>query len=137
MGPEFTPERVADLTALAAASRTAGPPQPFSSPIVIDDRGYAWVPHPDPFLGILGIVGNPIGCYVHAGLRLGWAPMPLPPPGGVLLTLFGGPRAESGFEEDGVAAFITRDGLNGLIADLQAIAASIALPSTDDQEGQG
>lgn len=134
MGPEFTPERVADLTALSAASRADGPLQPISTPIVIDERGYAWVPHPDPFLGIFG---NPIGCYVHAGIRLGWAPMPLPPPGGVLLTLFGGPRAEPGFEEDGVAAFITRDGLNALIADLQAIAASIAPPVADDQEGEG
>lgn len=132
MGPEFTPERVADLTALSAASRTASPLQPISKPIVIDERGYAWVPSPDPMRQHYA----KIGCYVHAGIRLGWAPMPLPPPGGVLLTLFGGPRAEPGFEEDGVAAFITRAGLNALIADLQAIAASIALPTQDDPEGE-
>lgn len=134
MGPEFTPERVAELTALSASSRTAGPLPPISTPIVVNERGFAWLPNPDPFVGIFG---NPIVCYVHAGIRLGWAPMPLPTPGGVLLTLFGGLRAEPGFEEEGVATFITREGLNGLIGDLQAIAASIAPPASDDQEGEG
>ncbi|MDF2603481.1 hypothetical protein [Sphingomonas sp.] len=131
MSAEFTPTRVAELTALSASARAAGPLQPISTPIVIDGQGYAWLPDPDPLR-----LGDAVGCYVHAGIRLGWAPMTFPPPGGALLTLFGGQRAD-GFDSDGVAAFITRDGLNSLIADLQAIAASIAPPATDDQKGEG
>lgn len=123
MGPEFTPDRVAERLAQSAASRLLGPPPSFSSPVVIDEGGYAWVPHPNPAMSSAEVI---LGCYVHAGIRLGWAPMPLPLPGGVLLTLFGGgPPPDARFEESGVAAFITRSGLEALIADLQAIAASI------------
>lgn len=121
MGPEFTPERLARLAKFAAASRAMGSPPPFAKPIVIDEQGFAWVPDPIAFPQCSDEV---IGCYVHSGVMLGWAPMSLPAPG-VLLTMFGAPRADALEIVDGVAAFITRDGLKALIADLQAIAASI------------
>ncbi len=122
----ISPEYLARLAKLAMQSRALGAPPPFADPVVIDESGVVWLPHPDPDLAGSG---ETIGCYLHAGLRLGWAPMTLPPPGGVLLTLFGGPAAEMGFEEDGVATFITRDGLKALIADLQAIVASVEAQS--------
>lgn len=122
MGPEFTPERLAGLAKLAAASRAMGAPPPFSNPIVIDEQGFAWVPDPVAFPHCSD---EAIGCYVHAGVMLGWAPMSLPAHDGVLLTVFGGPRADALEIEDAVAAFVTRDGLKALIADLEAIAASI------------
>lgn len=123
MGPELTPDRVAERLAQSAASRLLGPPPPFSTPVVVDDHGYAWLPNPH---GSTSDSGEIVCAYVFAGLQLGWAPMPLPVPGGALLTFFGGgPTPDPRYEASGVAAFITRPGLEALIADLQAIAASI------------
>jgi hypothetical protein len=108
----FTPEKLASLAAFSKSVNALGAPPPIDIPAVVDERGYVWSPHP-------GEPGEVIGSYVHAGLRLGW--IDAPELGGVILLQWGGQGAEAGFEEDGVAAFMTRDGLARYVADLQAI----------------
>lgn len=102
----------ADIDRLVAISReqaAAGPP-PMSTPIAIHD-GYVYGLCPDDMES---------GSYVHAGVRAGWAPQPIE--GGLLLALWGGLKAEKGYEEEGVVAFVTVDGLRRLAADLTMIA---------------
>jgi len=105
------PEKLARLAALSRQLAAAGAPPAFSFPIVIDEEGYAYGVCPDD---------ETAGSYLHAGMRVGWAPMPLQD--GVLVSMWGGLQPETGFEEEGVTAFFTRDGLRRLAADLQAIA---------------
>lgn len=110
-----TPEKLAELAALSRRLRAAGAPPPIDRTISIDEEGYVFGICPGDRDGDMGV-------YVHAGIRLGWAPMPLL--GGLLVSLWGGQEAQPGFEEEGVTAFITPDGLRRLAADLVAIADS-------------
>lgn len=105
------PAKLAQLAALSRQLASAGAPPAMERTIVIDEQGYAYGVVPDD---------DDTGSFVHAGLRVGWAPLPVQ--GGVLLTLWGGLEAEKEFEEEGVTAYFTRDGLRRLAADLQAIA---------------
>lgn len=111
----FSPEKLTRLAALSRSINALGAPAPIDVPAVVDERGYLWTPHP-------GEDGEVIGSYVHAGLRLGW--IDAPQLDGVLLIQWGGQAAEPGFEEEGVTAFMTRDGLRRYVADLQAILAA-------------
>ena len=108
----FDPEKLARLATLSRTLGAHTPLAPIAAPIVVDEQGYAWIPAP-------GGGDEEIGSYVHAGLRMGWAPMP--EQGGILLTQWGGLGPEPDFEEEGVTAFMTREGLRRFIADLQTI----------------
>lgn len=111
----FDPEKVAALAALSRALVAQGAPPPMST-VVVDEQGYAWLPHP-------GGNGDLIRSFVHAGVRIGWAPVP--ELGGMLLSQWGGPGPDADFEEDGLTTFLTRDGLRAIIGDLQAIEAAL------------
>lgn len=107
----LNPEKLAQLAALSRQLAAAGAPPAMERPIVVDEDGYAY-----------GLVptGEALGSFVHAGARVGWAP--LPEQGGVLVAIWGGLEPEEDFEEEGLVAYFTRDGLRRLAADLQAIA---------------
>jgi len=113
----FDPARLTELGRLAAEVRAMSAPPMLEHPVVVDDKGYAWI----QFKGIAD--GEPIGSYLHTGWRLVWAP--LIQLDAVMLALWGGPSAESGFEEEAVAAVLTREQLRRHIADLQAIEAAL------------
>lgn len=113
MTDPFDPARLANLAALSRNLAAAGAPDAVSRPIVVDEQGYAYGLCPSDADGTQGD-------YIHPGVRISWAPMPIQ--GGLLLAIYGGPEADSGYEEEGVVAFMTRDGLRRLAADLQAIA---------------
>lgn len=113
----FDPEKLAKLAAFSRSMCAQGAPRPIATPIVVDEQGFAWIP-------ALGGTEELIGSFVHAGLRLGWAPMP--EQGGLMLTQWGGQGpAEPGWEEEGVTSFMTVDGFRRYVADLQAIAAAL------------
>ena len=116
----FDPARLAVLAAWSRehTGRTRLPP--IAAPLVVDDHGIVWLPAPDGS-------GSLIGSYVHAGLRMGWAPVP--DLGGLLLVQWGGSASEPGFEEEGVTTFFSRDGLRRLIADLQSIDDQLEQPA--------
>lgn len=59
---------------------------------------------------------------LHAGITLQWVAMP--ESGGLLVCVRGG-EPDGDALRDSVAAFLTPQGLDGLIRDLQAIAASL------------
>lgn len=102
---------IARLVAISREEAKGGPPS-MCTPIAIDgDYVYGLCPG-----------DMDAGSYVHAGVRVGWAPQPIE--GGVLLAIWGGPQADPGYEEEGVAAFLTVDGLRRLAGDLAAIADS-------------
>lgn len=122
----FVPERIAALSALSQQSRALGAPPAFHTPLAFDDEGYIWVPNPDPERHD---PSDTLSCFLHGGVRIGWAP--LPEKGGLVLTVWGGFRAEDGYEEEGVAAFITRDGLKALIRDLEAIHAAAGVMTAE------
>ncbi|NYD91428.1 hypothetical protein [Sphingomonas melonis] len=105
------PAKLAQLAALSRQLAAAGAPPAMERPIVIDENGYAY-----------GVVPGDAeaGSFVHAGVRVGWAPLPLQ--GGVMVSIWGGLEFEKEFEKEGVVAYFTRDGLRRLAADLQAIA---------------
>lgn len=113
-GFPFDPEKLARFTAWSRS--ITGTPPPIGATVVVDQRGYIWMPAPSDAAEIIGL-------YVHPGLRLGW--IPVPEQGGVILSQWGGPGPGEGFEEDGLATFLTRDGLRRYIADLQAIDAQL------------
>lgn len=115
-GFPFDPEKLARLAALSRSLAAAGAPPPIDAPVVVDEGGYIWMPAP-------GDADEAIGHYVYPGLRLGW--IPVPEQGGIILWQLGGPDCEEGFEEDGLATFLTRDGFRRYIADLQAIDAQL------------
>ncbi|MDQ2736993.1 MAG: hypothetical protein M3Y55_18835 [Pseudomonadota bacterium] len=112
----FDPERLADLTASSRTHTGSVPFAPIGTPVVVDERGYAWLPGPYGS-------GCKIGSYVHAGVRMGWTPVP--ELHGLLLIQLGGRASDSAFEEEGLTAFLTRDGLRRLIVDLQSIDAQL------------
>jgi hypothetical protein len=108
------PARIEIAMALTALlGRPEGPILPFTTAVEFDQAGYAW-------FDALDGEGDRMGCYAHAGLRLGW--FDIGDPRGALISLLGGPGAEDGFEEEGILAFITGQGLRALISDLQSIA---------------
>jgi len=113
----FDPQKLADLAAFSRSLCAQGAPPPIGTPVVIDERGYAWMPTPR---GEANVV---IASFAHLGLRIGWSPMPELE--GMLLTQWGGQQAEPELGEQGVTAFMTRDGLRRYIADLQAIDAAL------------
>lgn len=115
----FDPARLAALAALSEKSRALGAPPAFSTPVTLTDDGYIWIPNPDPENQD---PEDTVGCYLHGGVRIGWAP--LPEKDGLVLTVWGGFRADDGHEEEGVAVFMTRGGLKALIQDLEAIHAA-------------
>lgn len=95
-------------------------PPPIGVPVLIDEQGQAWLPHPNE-------PGELLGCYVHQGFRMAW--IPVTELGGLLLTFFGGHRPEPGFEEESVTIALTSDGLKMLVRDLQAISAALEVHS--------
>lgn len=95
----------------------AAPFLPFRDPILITPDGDAWIPHAFR-LKLISL--QPI-CQ---GISLAWAPVP--EVGKALLVIAGG-NSDAPTEES-VAAFVSREGLRNLIADLQSI---------DDQLGEG
>lgn len=97
------------LGAISREQNADGPP-PMSTPIAIHD-GYVYGLCPGD---------TDSGSYVHAGVRAGWAPQPIE--GGLLLAVWGGLQAAKGYEEEGVVAFLTVDGLRRLADDLTKIA---------------
>lgn len=108
-----TPEKLAELTALSRALNAVGAPHAVTLPVVLGEHGYVFGLCPDDKDGT-------IGAYLHSGLRVAWAPMPIQ--NGLLLSIWGGLGPEPGYEEEGVTAFMTRDGLRRFAADLVAIA---------------
>lgn len=105
-------EKLARLTMISRQLNGTGAQPPISNAIEEKD-GY-----------IYGLVPNDeagaIGAYLHSGVRVGWAPFP--DQAGLVLSVWGGLQPEAGFEEEGVAIFMTPDGLRRLAADLRAIA---------------
>lgn len=88
----------------------AAPIEPFSIPILMDERGVAWLPHgfrPGTFMEM----------QVGEGASIGWAP--IPELNKALVTLWGGnPFAPT---DEAIAFVISRRGLRGIIAGLQSI----------------
>ena len=105
-------EKLARLTTISRQLNGAGAQPPISHPIEEED-GYVYGLVPGDKTGDVGV-------YLHSGIRFGWTP--LPEKGGLLMSIWGGLEPEVGFEEEGLAAFITADGLRRLAADLRAIA---------------
>lgn len=123
------PAQLARLGKLADEINGANAPPPFSLGEV-DGHGMIAVPVPDAHAPVIidsrtGAIGREltqVKVTLHPGLLLSWAPAPLE--GGVVLSLQGGPP-NGVADKDGVAAFLTKRGLQGLIRDLQAIDAAI------------
>lgn len=107
-----SPEKLARLTALSRQTNGAGAQPPISNPIEVSQQGYVYGVVP-------GDAAGDIGVYLHSGIRVGWAPMP--EKGGLILSIWGGLEPETSCEE-GVATFVTPEGLRRLAADLTAIA---------------
>ena len=127
----FSPDRLAKLSRLSAEINARSAPPPIDEPIMLDAHGRVLLPVPNhpatqpDFVRSLQAMfeRKKVWCQLHAGMTLQWAPML--EAGGMLLEVRGG--APDGDEtRDGVAVFLTPAGLDGLIADLQAIAAAIA-----------
>lgn len=84
---------------------------PMRAPLIVTERGEAWVPH--PFYPDLTI-----NVPLCEGLAVAWAPCT--PVHGIILSIWGGnPENPS---DESVTATLTRPGLKRLIADLQSIA---------------
>lgn len=107
-----SPEELARLTALSRQINGAGTQPPISHPVEVSQQGYVYGVVP-------GDAAGDIGVYLHSGVRVGWTPMP--EKGGLILSVWGGLESETSCEE-GVAAFVTAEGLRRLAADLRAIA---------------
>ena len=86
------------------------PHAPFSSPIMVNDRGEGFFPH--GFYPELAVM-----MPICRGLGFGWAAAP--EVGGVLLSIFGGNPDEP--TDEALAAALSREGLRALIAGLQSI----------------
>lgn len=86
------------------------PIEPFSMPVLLDDRGCAWIPH--------GF--RPGFCtltHICEGAALGWAP--IPEMNKALIAISGGnPFAPT---DEAIALAMSRRGLRGLIQGLQSI----------------
>ena len=88
---------------------------PIGVPVVVDGRGYAWLPVPGG--------QDVVGWHLKPGLRVAWAP--LPGNTGALLHMLAGIVDDPAYETDGLAITLTRDGLRRLIADLQSVEAQL------------
>ncbi len=110
-----SPEKLARLTAISRQLFGTGVQPPIAGTIE-EEGGYVYGVAPDGDAE----ARSRIGVYLHSGVRFGWAP--LPDKGGVLISIWGGLEPDPGFEEEGVTAFITPDGLRRMAADMRAIA---------------
>ncbi|MCW2412038.1 MULTISPECIES: hypothetical protein [unclassified Sphingobium] len=80
-------------------------------PLLIDERGFGWVPH----------AFRPGFCAytpITRGVGIAW--WPIQEIGGAIISAYGGNPAQP--TDESVVFSITREGLRGLIADLQSIA---------------
>ncbi len=84
---------------------------PMARPVLVNDLGEAWVPH--PFYP--GMTTNVPLCE---GLAVAWAPCT--PLRQVILSIWGGNRENP--SDESVTTTLSRAGLTRLIADLQSIA---------------
>jgi hypothetical protein len=107
-------EKLARLTAISRQTNGAGAQPPISNPVEVSQQGYVYGVVP-------GDAAGDIGVYLHSGIRVGWAPKP--EKGGLIISIWGGLDSETSCEE-GIAAFVTAEGLRRLAADLRAIAAA-------------
>lgn len=88
----------------------AEPLAPMRDPVLVSDRGDAWMPHPF-YRGMRTLLP------LCEGIALAWAPCA--PASGILLSLWGGnPDNPS---DEAIACTISRNGLRALIRDLQSI----------------
>ncbi|MCW2390937.1 hypothetical protein M2336_002775 [Sphingobium sp. B1D7B] len=100
-----------DIIAEVLPPEGAGPFPQAADPLVIDDRGFGWVPH----------AFRPGFCsytLITRGMGIAW--WPLSEIGGAIIAVYGGNPAQP--TDETVVFSISRDGLSGLIADLQSIA---------------
>lgn len=126
----FDPARLAALGRLAAKINAASAPPPITEPVIVNEHGWATIPvphHDAPIVADLPLRGarrlvRHVSAQVHAGLTLQW--VPVPEQDGLLLSLWGG-SPDGDADKDAVLAFVTRRGLKAIIADLQAIAATL------------
>lgn len=126
----FDPERLASLARLSAQINAQSAPTPLAVPVLLDEDGRVLLPvpdnpdsHPDFIRSMMSLLQTTeVWCQLHAGMTLQWAPMV--EAGGMLLAMRGG-TPDGDAHRDGVAVFLTSTGLDGLIRDLQAIAASL------------
>lgn len=121
----FDPERLAALGRLSAEINARSAPPPISEQILLDKAGRVLLPvpfHPDSDVEIPQWMPTRAWRSLHTGISLQWAPMV--ESGGLLLCIRGG-APDGDALRDSVAAFLTPTGLDGLISDLQAIAASL------------
>ncbi len=118
----FDPTRIAALGRLSAEINGSHAPPPIRHPVVVTSNGFVTLPVPDHVA--LGFVreGKYVSSELHAGMTLQWAPMV---EAGGLLVEFRGGAPDGDENRDAVAVFLTRKGLAGLIADLQAIDAAL------------
>ena len=126
----FSVERIAALSRLASAINGEHAPPPIAEPVIITEDGRVILPVPDfdpPIVvderctAARRLVRH-ISAELHAGLTLQWAPMH--GQDGLLIEFRGG-APDGDAERDAVAVFLTRRGLQMMIADLQAIAARL------------
>ena len=120
-GPFPSPERLAALGALSAEINGRAAPTPIAPPVLVDGDGHVLLPVPHHDAPI-GAHQAHVWARLHHGLTLQWAP--LPEQGGVLLEFRGG-SPDGDVDRDAAAVFLTRRGVRGLIADLQAIEARL------------
>lgn len=119
--PHLDPAEVPRLAAIAVAGGAgSGTLPPIAQPVVVDEKGYAWLPAPNDR-------DDEVSIYVHHGMRIGWTPVP--ELDGLIVCLWGGAAADADFDEEGLAAFYTRDGLARLIADLTGVHAQLEEPA--------
>ena len=82
---------------------------PMQEPLLVDERGNAWLPHPFA-------PGKRIPAPLCEGMAIAWTPAR---PTHVVLSLWGGhPENPS---DESIGALLSRSGLKRLIADLQSI----------------
>lgn len=88
----------------------SAPLEPFAIPILLDEEGYAWIPH-----GFRA--GLFMWMHVGEGAAIGWAP--IPELDKALVTIWGGnPFAPT---DEAIAFVISRRGLRGIIDMLTSI----------------
>jgi len=125
------PVRLAQLSRLSAEINGTHAPPPIAFAITVTDDGRVTLPVPDHSRRASGESGSIdqlieltlVSCQLHAGMTLQWAPMVAQ--SGLLIEFRGGPP-DGDETRDAVAVFMTRNGLGGLIRDLQAIDAALA-----------
>tara|TARA_R110000868_G_scaffold111222_5_gene300444 strand:- start:1348 stop:1716 length:369 start_codon:yes stop_codon:yes gene_type:complete len=95
--------------------RSDPPLAPMATPLIVTNHGYAWFPHPF----VPGAMKETPICH---GIGICWANTS--ELGGAVIHLVGGNDAAP--TDEGLAIFISREGIRGLIRDLQSIDAQMA-----------